>query len=263
MQAAVTKHWIIKSLAATIEAIFTVCGIPDINVRQCPLSLKKQLKLILGWRQTILGLVVDSNRLTVGSSDEYLKQVCIIEMQVAPKQKILQSRWAAKAHRRIRTNRQERPMDLQADVSRVCCSQYAHNFIMCTGIPICEFYWFRRMYTPSLPVCIWGSLYEPIQQFLAIFYMIFCVDPGTFAYGDPRMHNEIVCILGATCTPLWLFPLIITTRSCKKAQVSLDCLSTKSGESNSSRAMQLYKRRCATQWKWQLRWLTIIKWGIR
>ena len=92
MQAAVTKHWIIKSLAATIEAIFTVCGIPDINVRQCPLSLKKQLKLILGWRQTILGLVVDSNRLTVGSSDEYLKQVCIIEMQVAPKQKILQSR---------------------------------------------------------------------------------------------------------------------------------------------------------------------------
>jgi hypothetical protein len=28
MQAAVTRHWIIKSLAATMEAIFTVCGVP-------------------------------------------------------------------------------------------------------------------------------------------------------------------------------------------------------------------------------------------
>jgi hypothetical protein len=75
MQAAVTRHWIIKSLAATIEAIFTVCGVPDIDVRQCPLSLEKWLELILGWRQIILGLVVDSNRLTVGITDEYLKQV--------------------------------------------------------------------------------------------------------------------------------------------------------------------------------------------
>ena len=76
MQAAVTRHWIIKSLAATMEAIFTVCGVPDIDVRQCRLSLEKWLELILGWHQTILGLVVDSNRLTVGISDEYLKQVC-------------------------------------------------------------------------------------------------------------------------------------------------------------------------------------------
>ncbi len=29
-----------KLLAAVIEAIFTVCGTPDIAVRQCPLSLK-------------------------------------------------------------------------------------------------------------------------------------------------------------------------------------------------------------------------------
>jgi hypothetical protein len=76
MQAAVTRHWIIKSLVATIDAIFTVCGVPDIDVRQCRLSLEKWLELILGWHQTILGLVVDSNRLTVGISDEYLKQVC-------------------------------------------------------------------------------------------------------------------------------------------------------------------------------------------
>jgi len=69
MQAAVTREWIIKSLAATIEAIFTVCGVPDIDVRQCPLSLEKWLELILGWRQTVLGLIVDSHKLTVRISN--------------------------------------------------------------------------------------------------------------------------------------------------------------------------------------------------
>ncbi len=76
MQAAVTKKLIIKSLMATIEAIYTVCGVPDIDVRQCPLLLKKWFKLVLGWCQNILGLVVDSNRLTVRICDDYLKQVC-------------------------------------------------------------------------------------------------------------------------------------------------------------------------------------------
>jgi hypothetical protein len=68
MQAAVTREWIIKSLMATIDTIFTVCGVPDIDVRQCPLSLKKWLKLILGWHQTVLGLIVDSHQLTIGIS---------------------------------------------------------------------------------------------------------------------------------------------------------------------------------------------------
>ena len=66
MQAAVTRKQIIKSLAARIEAIFTVCGVPDIDVRQCPL---------IGWPQTILGLVVGSHKLTIRVSNEYLKQV--------------------------------------------------------------------------------------------------------------------------------------------------------------------------------------------
>ena len=75
MQAAVTRQWMIKSLAATIKAIFTVCGVPDTDVRQWPLSLEKWLELILGWRQIVLGLVVDTNRLTVGICNDCLKQV--------------------------------------------------------------------------------------------------------------------------------------------------------------------------------------------
>ena len=58
MQAAVTRQWIIKSLAATIEAIFTVCGAPDTDERQFPLSLEKWLELILVWRQMDLGLLL-------------------------------------------------------------------------------------------------------------------------------------------------------------------------------------------------------------
>jgi hypothetical protein len=62
-----------RLLAAIIEAIFLVCGTPDIAVRQCPLSLKKWFDLIVGPRQIILGLVVDTNRMTVGITDEYIK----------------------------------------------------------------------------------------------------------------------------------------------------------------------------------------------
>ncbi len=64
-----------KLLAAVIEAIFTVCGTPDIAVRQCPLSLKKWHKLITGPRQIVLGLVIDTNTMTVGITEEYIKQV--------------------------------------------------------------------------------------------------------------------------------------------------------------------------------------------
>ncbi len=48
--------------------------------------------------------------------------------------------------------------------------------------------------------------------------------------------------------------------SWEKAPVSLHGLSTKSEESNLLPAMKPYKKRCAMQWKRQLRCLIIIKW---
>ena len=50
-------------------------SVSDTDVRQCLLFLEKWLELILGWRQIVLGLVVDTNRLTVGICNDYLKQV--------------------------------------------------------------------------------------------------------------------------------------------------------------------------------------------
>jgi hypothetical protein len=64
-----------RLLAAVIEAIFTVCGNPDTAVCWFPLSLKKQHELIVGPRQIVLGLIVDTNKLTVGITDEYIQMV--------------------------------------------------------------------------------------------------------------------------------------------------------------------------------------------
>ncbi len=69
------KEYVIRLLAAIIKAIFVVCGTPNVAVRQCPLSLKKWHKLIVGPRQIVLGLVVDTTKMTVGITPEYLQQV--------------------------------------------------------------------------------------------------------------------------------------------------------------------------------------------
>ncbi len=75
LSATVFKANMKRLLAAIIEAIFTVCGRPDTAVRQCPLSLENWDELIVGPIQVVLGLVVDTNRMTVGITDEYLNQV--------------------------------------------------------------------------------------------------------------------------------------------------------------------------------------------
>jgi len=75
LAAAALRDNMIKLLAAIIEAIFLVCGTPDVAVRQCPLSLEKWLELIVGPRQIVLGLVVDTNTMTVGITDEYIERV--------------------------------------------------------------------------------------------------------------------------------------------------------------------------------------------
>jgi hypothetical protein len=67
-----------RLLVAVIEAIFSVCGIPNTAVQQCPLSLEKWHKLIVGPRQIVLGLVVDTNKMTVNITNEYIKKVRVL-----------------------------------------------------------------------------------------------------------------------------------------------------------------------------------------
>jgi hypothetical protein len=62
-------------LAATIKAIFVVMGEPDVAVRQCPLAMDKWIELVIGPKQTMLGLIIDTNRLTISIPAKYLQEV--------------------------------------------------------------------------------------------------------------------------------------------------------------------------------------------
>ena len=61
-------------LAAMIKAIFVVMGEPNVAVRQCPLSMDKWLELVIGPKQTMLGLIINTNRLPVAIPDKYLQE---------------------------------------------------------------------------------------------------------------------------------------------------------------------------------------------
>jgi hypothetical protein len=62
-------------LAATIKAICVVMGEPDVAARQCPLTMDKWLELVIGPKQTMFGLIIDTNRLTVAIPAKYLQEV--------------------------------------------------------------------------------------------------------------------------------------------------------------------------------------------
>jgi hypothetical protein len=62
-------------LAALIEAIFVIMGMPYTTVRQCPLAMDKWLDLVVAPKQRMLGLVIDTNKLTVGIPPDYLVEV--------------------------------------------------------------------------------------------------------------------------------------------------------------------------------------------
>jgi hypothetical protein len=51
-------------------------GEPNNSVRQCPLAMDKWTKLVIGPRQIGLGLIIDTNWLTVAIPLKYLKKVC-------------------------------------------------------------------------------------------------------------------------------------------------------------------------------------------
>jgi len=78
LASAVGRQMMLRLLAAIIEAIFTICGRAMIELRQCPLSIEKWNELVIGPVQTVLGLTVNTNRMTVGITPEYHQQVAYL-----------------------------------------------------------------------------------------------------------------------------------------------------------------------------------------
>jgi hypothetical protein len=64
-------------LATAIEAIFVLMGKPEVAGRQCPLAMDKWLELVIGPKQIMLGLIIDTNKLTIAIPHKYLKEVLI------------------------------------------------------------------------------------------------------------------------------------------------------------------------------------------
>jgi hypothetical protein len=75
---ATSKENMEQVLAALIEANFAVMGAPDTSVHQCSLAMDKWEKLHVAPIQTMLGLVIDTNRMTIGVPDDYIQSVHLL-----------------------------------------------------------------------------------------------------------------------------------------------------------------------------------------
>ncbi len=75
---ATSKENMEQVLAALIKAIFASMGAPDTSVCQCSLAMDKWENLHVAPIQTMLGLVIDTNRMTLSVPDNYIQSVCLL-----------------------------------------------------------------------------------------------------------------------------------------------------------------------------------------
>jgi hypothetical protein len=75
---AISKKNMEQVLAALIEAIFVVMSVPNTSVCQCSLAMDKWKKLHIAPIQTMLGLLMDTNRMIVSIPDNYIQGVCLL-----------------------------------------------------------------------------------------------------------------------------------------------------------------------------------------
>jgi hypothetical protein len=75
---ATSKESMEQVLASLIKVIFVVMGAPDISVCQRSLAMDKWETLQVASIQTMLGLEIDTNRMTVRVPDDYIQSVCLL-----------------------------------------------------------------------------------------------------------------------------------------------------------------------------------------
>jgi hypothetical protein len=75
---ATSKENMEQVLAALIKAIFAIMDAPDTSVCQCSLAMDKWEKLHVAPIQTMLGLIIDTNRMTISVPDNYIQSVHLL-----------------------------------------------------------------------------------------------------------------------------------------------------------------------------------------
>ena len=73
--AAVGRTAMEMALAATVEAIFNVMGDDNPSIRQCPLAMDKWESLVVSTRQTVLGVNLDTDKMVVSMTPEYVAEI--------------------------------------------------------------------------------------------------------------------------------------------------------------------------------------------
>jgi hypothetical protein len=68
-------HNMALALRCLPHAIFTICGQPEEHLRQCPLALDKWDGMIVAYKATLLGLVINSRDMTVSMMEEYVAEL--------------------------------------------------------------------------------------------------------------------------------------------------------------------------------------------
>ncbi len=99
---AISKENMEQVLAALIEAIFVVMGVPDTSVRQCSLAMEVG-KLHVAPIQTMLGLLIDTNRTIVSIPDNYIQGLSVDQIHLAYPLSTIHGEGGPRAHRKIGT----------------------------------------------------------------------------------------------------------------------------------------------------------------
>jgi hypothetical protein len=75
---ATSKENMEQILVALIEAFFAIMGAPNTSVCPCSLAMDKWGKLHVAPIQSMLGLVIDTNRMTISVPDNNIQSVCLL-----------------------------------------------------------------------------------------------------------------------------------------------------------------------------------------
>ena len=64
-----------QAMASSIEAIFVLLGESDLLRRQDPVSFDKLIEMMVGYKNRVLGHIIDTRRMTVGTPEPFLREV--------------------------------------------------------------------------------------------------------------------------------------------------------------------------------------------
>ena len=142
------------------------------------------------WPNSIFGgLTINNIRMTVGITPEYRQQVHeLLTNSWLDTRRIFKVRDIQPFGWKNRAFRQRCSVDLQDHVTHICCSPYAHNFVMQMGTPLMQFF------RPSSPYAYKESPYAYGDWFVTC-QQSFLVLKQNFVHARAHSHQKSLSVL--------------------------------------------------------------------